>query len=73
MKSDKLNEFRAEIKGIKKIIDYCKKWQKRIKHQVEDDIWTENAEEELEIIKEMFAFCHKRLDEIKKEVDDIYD
>jgi hypothetical protein len=71
MKSDKIDVLRAEIKGIKKIIDYCKKWQKRIEHQLEDDIWSENAEEELDIINEMIAFCRSRLDEIKEEVDDI--
>lgn len=71
MNLDKLNEFRAEIKGIKKIIDYCKKWQKRIEHQAEDDIWTENAEEELGIINEMLTFCHKRLDEMNDELNDI--
>ena len=71
MNLDKINEFMAEIKGIKKIIEYCQKWQKRIEHQLEDDIWSENAEEELDIINEMLAFCHKRLDEMKEEVDDI--
>lgn len=71
MKPDKIDVLVAEIKGIKKIIAYCKKWQKRIEHQAEDDIWTENAEEELEIINEMVGFCRSRLDEIEKEVDDI--
>lgn len=70
MNLDKVDVLRAEIKGIKKIIDYCKKWQKRIEHQLEDDIWSERAEEDLEILKEMLAFCHKRLDEIKEEVND---
>ncbi len=71
MDMDKLRELKTEVAGIKKIIAFCKKWQKRIEHQLEDDIWSENCEEELDIIKEMLAFCHKRLDEINKEVDDI--
>lgn len=71
MKPDKIDVLVAEIKGIKKIINYCKKWQKRIEHQLEDDIWSENAEEELDIINEMVGFCRSRLDEIEKEVDDI--
>ena len=71
MKSNKVDILRAEIKGIKKIIYYCKKWQKRIEHQLEDNIWTENAEEELEIINEMLAFCRSRLDKTKEEVNDI--
>jgi hypothetical protein len=66
-----LHELKAEIAGIEKIVDFCKKWQKRIEHQLEDDIWSENCEEELDIIHEMMSFCNKRLDEIKEEVDDI--
>jgi hypothetical protein len=71
MNLDKAYALRAELKRINKIINYCKKWQKRIEHQLEDDIWTENAEEELEIINEMVGFCRSRLDEIKEEVNDI--
>ena len=69
--SQKLIDNKAEIEGIKKIVAFCKKWQKRIEHQLEDDIWSEHAEEELDIINEMLTFCRSRLDEIKEEVNDI--
>lgn len=69
--SQRLIDDKAEIEGIKKIVAFCKKWQKRIEHQLEDDIWSENAEEELDIIKEMLGFCHKRLDELNDELNDI--
>ncbi len=69
--SQRLIDDKAEIEGIKKIVAFCKKWQKRIEHQLEDDIWSENCEEELDIIKEMLGFCHKRLDELNDELNDI--
>lgn len=68
----RLVDVHAEINGINKIVAFCKKWQKRIEHQLEDDIWSENCEEELDIIKEMLGFCHKRLDELNDEINNIH-
>lgn len=72
----KLIDAEAEIKGIKKIMDYCGNWADRLEMELEDtdDIWRRGLDvigEEFAIIDEMIRYCLKRIDELNDELNDI--
>ena len=72
----RLIDANAEIKGIEKIIDYCNNWDDRLETEMEDkdDIWSRGMDaigEEFAIIDEMVRYCHKRIDELNYELNDI--
>ena len=72
----KLVDAKAEIDGINKILDYCSNWVDRLELEMQDtdDIWRRGLDvigEEFAIIDEMVGFCHKRIDELKVELNDI--
>lgn len=72
----RLVDGQAEINGINKILDYCSNWADRLELEMKDtdDIWRRGLNvigEEFAIIDEMVKFCHKRIDELKDELNDI--
>ena len=72
----RLIDAHAEIKGIKKIMDYCSNWTDRLEMELRDtdDIWRRGMdviEEEFFIIDEMMKYCQKRIDELNDELNDI--
>ena len=72
----KLIDGDAEIKGIKKILDYCSNWTDRLELELKDtdDIWRRGLDvigEEFAIIDEMVKFCYKRINELNDELNDI--
>lgn len=72
----KLIDCKAEIDGINKIHDYCGNWADRLEMELKDtdDIWRRGLDvirEEFAIIDEMMRFCHKRIDELNDELNDI--
>ena len=72
----KLVDGDAEIKGIKKILDYCSNWTDRLELEMQDtdDIWRRGLDvigEEFAIIDQMVTFCNKRMGELDVELSDI--
>ncbi len=71
--NQKLIDCKAEINGINKILDYCGNWADRLEYDI-DDNWRRGLDvigEEFAIINEMVGYCHKRLDELHDELNDI--
>ena len=70
----KLIDNKAEIDGINKILDYCSNWTDRLELEINNDIYSRGMDvigEEFAIIDQMVDFCHKRIDELKDELNDI--
>lgn len=74
--NQRLVDAKAEINGINKILDYCSNWADRLELEMKDtdEIWSRGMDvigEEFAIIDEMVNYCHKRIDELKDELNDI--
>lgn len=76
--SQRLVDCKAEINGINKILDYCSNWTDRLELEMDGYLHHNNCGrgldvigEEFAIIDEMVKFCHKRIDELKDELNDI--
>ena len=70
----RLIDDKAEIDGINKILDYCSNWTDRLELEINNDIYSRGMDvigEEFAIIDEMVGYCHKRIDELKDELNDI--
>ena len=72
----RLSDYKAEMDGIRKILDYCSNWTDRLELEMRDtdDIWRRGLDvigEEFAIIDDMVNYCHKRIDELNDELNDI--
>lgn len=74
----RLADYKAEMDGIRKILDYCCNWTDRLELEMNGYLYYNNCGrgmdvigEEFAIIDQMVTFCNKRMGELDDELTDI--
>lgn len=70
----RLADYKAEMDGIRKILDYCCNWTDRLELEMSNDTCSRGMDvigEEFAIIDKMVTFCNKRMGELDDELNDI--